>query len=124
MEPSNHTAQEGTRMKSVSTWTVLVFLCAGCATANYSPTGLCTGSGAVRLLTAEPPAGTYKVCGSVAISAGGLASYETAIEAAKREAAKFGANALIVVRRPDAECSFEKACVREGSAIAVQLGSR
>lgn len=95
---------------------------AGCATATYVPAAVCTHSGAaVRLLTTAPPEGTYKVCGSIAIAAGGLSSYDDSIEAARKEAAKYGANALIVVRRPDAGCTLAAGCVREGSALAVQV---
>jgi hypothetical protein len=101
---------------------IIAVVCAGCATATYTPTAVCNGSGgSIRVLPAAPPDGAYRVCGSVNIAAGGLATYDAAIDAARAEAAKFGANAIIVIRRPDAECSFQKTCVREGTALAVQL---
>lgn len=100
----------------------LGFQLGGCALATYSPLAVCSGPvHEVRILKELPPVGSYTTCGSVRIEAGGLASMETTIDAAKEEARRHGANAIVIVGNPEARFTWAKSYSREGSAIAVRV---
>jgi hypothetical protein len=69
----------------------------------------------------QPPAeGTYVVCGSIRLEAGGLASDTTVLESIKQEAGKRGANAVLLIDDVGAKFTVQYGYTRQGSILAIR----
>ena len=99
---------------------LFLLLLAGCATTDYTPQSVCNGSGAITVFDSEPKT-DYKVCGSIDASASVFLSDEDMITAIKKEATKYGANAVILVDKPKKEFDVMAASPFTAKALAIQI---
>lgn len=102
----------------------LALLCAlaasGCATSTYHAANYCGAPTTNVAVLRQPPAeGTYVVCGSIYLEAGGAASDSTVIESLKEEAGKRGANAVLLVDDVGAKFTLKHGYTRHGSVLAI-----
>lgn len=121
---SNTMGQPMPRALVIATAAVVVGATVGCATATYQPSAQCAppGGGEVRVLSALPEPGSYRVCGSINTFAPGIEAPERSVQAAIDEVRRFGGNAIVFTRPPtQAEHSLSKGYRREGGAIVIEL---
>lgn len=70
----------------------------------------------------QPPAeGSYVVCGSIYLEAGGVASDSTVIASLKEEASKRGANAVLLVDDVEAKFTIKYGYTRQGTVLAIRI---
>jgi hypothetical protein len=105
---------------------LLAILCAaavsGCATSTYHAAAHCGPPASdVRVVTVAPPAGSYTVCGSIYLEAGGIASDSTVFDSLKAEAGKRGANAILIVDDISGAFTIKYGYNRRGTVLAIKL---
>lgn len=94
----------------------------GCASSTYHATNYCgTPTTNVRVINQPPAEGSYVVCGSIQLEAGGLATDSTVIESVKQEAGKRGANAVLLIDDVGAKFTIKHGYTRQGSILAIRV---
>ena len=106
--------------------TRLALLCTlaigGCATSTYHAANHCGAPTTNVAVLRQPPAdGTYVVCGSIHLEAGGAASDSTVIESLKEEAGKRGANAVVLIDDINAKLTLQYGYNRWGTVLAIRV---
>ena len=105
----------------------LCIVTTGCATVDfdYDPVSICNAKGGVvEILPKAPAEGTYKVCGSITVTAYHLSSEEFTDERKrllKEEAAKYGANAVIIMSDFEMVYNFQEGRRLRANALAIQI---
>ena len=96
-------------------------LLSGCAFVEYTPTDACNAHGPVRILTSKPSDGTYKVCGSLFVSGSMATDQESANAMLQKEAAKYGANAVLLLGGLKSGYGYQHGYYNTGRALAIQI---
>jgi len=93
----------------------------GCASSTYHATNYCGApTSNVKVLNQPPSEGTYIVCGSIQLEAGGLATDSTVLESIKQEAGKRGANAVLLIDDVGAKFTIKFGYTRQGTILAIR----